>query len=60
MDTQNKISIRRIINNNPALAQQLKKNSTTFESAIKEFALLTKINEQFLIQNIDIVRNWID
>lgn len=60
METNTRITIKHCINHHPLLAKQLKKNSTTFESAIKEFALLTKINEAFLIQNIDRVRNWID
>lgn len=60
METHNKITIRKALSLDLSLAEQLKSKSMTFDTAIKELALKTKLNEAFLIQNIDRIRNWID
>lgn len=60
METNSKIAIRKAINQKPILAQGLKRNSKTFEQDVKEFAMFTKISEDFIRLNIDQIRNWID
>lgn len=60
METNCKIAVKHWINNNPELAQGLKRGSDRLDTSIKELSLKTSLNESFLRMNIDQIRNWID
>lgn len=59
MESNARIAIKKAIEKNQELARQLERNSTTIESAINEFAELTKVSPIFIKQNLSIIRSWI-
>lgn len=59
METNMKISIRRILNVHETLSKSLQRNSPQLEQGISELSKLSGINEQFIRLHIEQIRNWI-
>lgn len=56
MNTENKISIKKVIADFPLLAKGLLRKD---EHAIEEFANECKLSSTFIKQNLQLISNWI-
>lgn len=61
MELYNKIAIKKWLESHPNLANNLKgsQNLTSFLYSVDQLSESTSISENFILQNISLIRNWI-